>query len=166
MWIYFRSDEHFFSVVSFLLKLATIKLDKINKAVDGLSSAIRTTSVLASNIGKKVRESNQRLKERISNANKNFQRRLEGSRKKQREQKLREDEEAQQKDLEAQKIREWEEKFDEEQKIKLREELIREEKIEQREKLRRAIKEQEDKTLQEELFNKLDAFEINETKKN
>ena len=67
------------------MKLATIKLDKINKAVDGLSSAIRTTSVLASNIGKKVRESNQRLKERISNANKNFQRRLEGSRKKQRE---------------------------------------------------------------------------------
>ena len=67
------------------MKLATIKLDKINKAVDGLSSAIKTTSVLASNIGKKVRESNQRLKERISNANKNFQRRLEGSRKKQRE---------------------------------------------------------------------------------
>ena len=36
--------------------------------------------------------------------------------------------ESRQKDLEAQRIREWEEKFDEEQRIKLKEELIREEK--------------------------------------
>ena len=68
--------------------------------------------------------------------------------------------------MEAQRIKEWEDKFDEEQKIRLRQELIREEKIEQRERLRRAIKEQEDKTLQDELFTRLDAFEVNETKKN
>ena len=79
---------------------------------------------------------------------------------------LKEEEEAAQKDLEAQRIKEWEDKFDEEQKIRLRQELIREEKIEQRERLRRAIKEQEDKTLQDELFTRLDAFEVNETKKN
>jgi len=91
---------------------------------------------------------------------------LKELRKKQREQKLKEVEEAQQKDLEAQKIREWEEKFDEEQKIKLKEELIREEKMDQRERLRKAIREQEDQTLQEELFTKLDAFDINQTKKN
>ena len=68
--------------------------------------------------------------------------------------------------MEAQRIKEWEDKFDEEQKIRLRQELIREKKIEQRERLRRAIKEQEDKTLQDELFTRLDAFEVNETKKN
>ena len=79
---------------------------------------------------------------------------------------MKEEEEAAQKDLEAQRIKEWEDKFDEEQKIRLRQELIREEKIEQRERLRRAIKEQEDKTLQDELFTRLDAFEVNETKKN
>ena len=77
-----------------------------------------------------------------------------------------EEEEAKQKDLEAQKIREWEEKFDHDQKIKLQQEMIREEKINQRERLRKAIKEQEDKTLQDELFTKLNAFEVDESKKN
>ena len=38
--------------------------------------------------------------------------------------------------------------------------------MDQRERLRKAIKEQEDETLQEELFTKLDAFDINQTKKN
>ena len=40
------------------------------------------------------------------------------------------------------------------------------EKIEQRERLRRAIQDQEDKALQDELITKLNAFEVNETKKN
>jgi len=102
----------------------------------------------------KIREDEQKKKD------------LKETRKKQKEQKLKEEEEAIQKDLEAQRIKEWEDKFDQEQKIKLKQELIREEKIEQRERLRRAIKEQEDKTLQDELFTRLDAFEVNETKKN
>tara|TARA_A100001391_G_scaffold165331_1_gene125203 strand:- start:3609 stop:4808 length:1200 start_codon:yes stop_codon:yes gene_type:complete len=67
------------------MKLASIKLDSINKAVDGLTSAVREANLIASNIGKKVREANVRLRERISNANKDFQKRLDSQRKKQRE---------------------------------------------------------------------------------
>lgn len=67
------------------MKLASIKLDSINKAVDGLTSAVKEANLIASNIGKKVREANVRLRERISNANKDFQKRLDSQRKKQRE---------------------------------------------------------------------------------
>ena len=51
----------------------------------------------------------------------------------QKEQKLQEEEEAKQKDFEAQKIREWEEKFDREQKTKEHLENLREQKLKQRE---------------------------------
>lgn len=67
------------------MKLASIKLDSINKAVDGLTSAVKEANLIASNIGKKVREANVRLRERISNASKDFQKRLDSQRKKQRE---------------------------------------------------------------------------------
>ena len=67
------------------MRLASIKLDSINKAVDGLTSAVKEANLIATNIGKKVREANVRLRERISNANKNFQKRLDSQRKKQRE---------------------------------------------------------------------------------
>ena len=67
------------------MRLASIKLDSINKAVDGLTSAVKEANLIASNIGKKVREANVRLRERISNANKDFQKRLDSQRKKQRE---------------------------------------------------------------------------------
>ena len=67
------------------MRLASIKLDSINKAVDGLTSAVKEANLIATNIGKKVREANVRLRERISNANKDFQKRLDSQRKKQRE---------------------------------------------------------------------------------
>ena len=67
------------------MKLASIKLDSINKTVSGITEAVKKANLIASDIGKKVREANVRLRERISNANKDYQRRLDSSRKKQRE---------------------------------------------------------------------------------
>ena len=67
------------------MNLASIKLDSINKTVSGLTEAVKKANLIASDIGKKVREANVRLRERISNANKDYQKRLDSSRKKQRE---------------------------------------------------------------------------------
>ena len=67
------------------MKLAIIILDSINKTVSGITEAVKKANLIASDIGKKVREANVRLRERISNANKDYQRRLDSSRKKQRE---------------------------------------------------------------------------------
>ena len=67
------------------MNLASIKLDSINKTVSGITEAVKKANSIASDIGKKVREANVRLRERISNANKDYQRRLDSSRKKQRE---------------------------------------------------------------------------------
>ena len=67
------------------MKLASIKLDSINKTVSGITEAVKKANLIASDIGKKVREANVRLRERISNANKDYQKRLDSSRKKQRE---------------------------------------------------------------------------------
>ena len=67
------------------MKLAIIKLDSINKTVSGITEAVKKANLIASDIGKKVREANVRLRERLSNANKDYQRRLDSSRKKQRE---------------------------------------------------------------------------------
>ena len=67
------------------MKLAIIKLDSINKTVSGITEAVKKANLIASDIGKKVRGANVRLRERISNANKDYQRRLDSSRKKQRE---------------------------------------------------------------------------------
>ena len=67
------------------MNLASIKLDSINKTVSGLTEAVKKANLIASDIGKKVREANVRLRERISNTNKDYQRRLDSSRKKQRE---------------------------------------------------------------------------------
>ena len=67
------------------MNLASIKLDSINKTVSGLTEAVKKANLIASDIGKKVREANVRLRERISNTNKDYQRRLDSSTKKQRE---------------------------------------------------------------------------------
>ena len=67
--------------------------------------------------------------------------------------------------LEAQKIKEWEEKFDEEQKLKLEEEKVKDERLRQRERLKQVIEEQDDRELQDELFSKLEAFEVDTIKR-
>ena len=105
-------------------------------------------------INLKVREEEQKKKDQKE------------SRKKIKEQKLLEQEEQIKKDFERKKIKEWEDKFDEEQKIKFQEESIKEERIKQRERLRQVIEEQSDEQLQEELFSKLDSFEVDISKKN
>ena len=79
---------------------------------------------------------------------------------------MKEEEDQIKKDLEAKKIKEWEDKFDEEQKLKLEEEKLKDNKIKQRERLRRVIEEQSDQNLQNELFSKLETFEIDKSKKN
>ena len=67
------------------MKLAIIKLDSINKTVSGITEAVKKANLIATDISKKDREANVRLRERISNENKDYQRRLDSSRKKQRE---------------------------------------------------------------------------------
>ena len=70
------------------------------------------------------------------------------------------------KNIEAQRIKEWEEKFDQEQKIKLEEEIKKDERLKQREQLRNAINQEKDQSLQKELFSRLEAFEVDQRKKN
>ena len=48
----------------------------------------------------------------------------------------------------------------------MEEEIKKEERLKRREQLRRAIEEEKDRSLQEDLFKRLDDFEVNETKKN
>jgi hypothetical protein len=48
----------------------------------------------------------------------------------------------------------------------LEDEIKKEERLKRREQLRRAIEEEKDRSLQEDLFKRLDDFEVNETKKN
>ena len=57
-------------------------------------------------------------------------------------------------------------KFDAQQKIKLEEEIQKEERLKQRDQLKKAIEEEKDKSLQEELSSRLSAFEIDQRKKN
>ena len=87
-------------------------------------------------------------------------------RKKQKEQKIKDEQDALQKDLEAQRLKEWEEKFDAEQKRKLEEEIRKEERIAQKERLNKLYEEEKEKSLQEELFSRLDNLSIDKTKKN
>ena len=86
--------------------------------------------------------------------------------KKLKEQKLKAHEDELKKDLESQKIKEWEDKFDEEQKLRLEEEKLKDNGIKQRARLRQVIEEQSDQNLQDELFSKLEAFEVDKSKEN
>ena len=52
------------------------------------------------------------------------------------------------------------------EKILIKEELQKEERLKRREQLRKAIEEEKDRSLQDELFKRLDDFEVNESKKN
>ena len=63
-------------------------------------------------------------------------------------------------------MKEWEDKFDKEKKLKLIEDQMKDTKIKERDQLRKVIGEQGDLKLQEELFSKLEDFEIEKSKKN
>ena len=86
--------------------------------------------------------------------------------KKLEEEKLKNEEEKLKKDFSAKKIKEWENKFDEEQRIASIADQIKDVKIKQRDRLRQVIGEQSDRQLQDELFSKLEAFEFEKSKKN
>ena len=75
------------------------------------------------------------------------------------------EENAKQRNLEAQRIKEWEEKFDEQQRIKLEQEIKKEERLKRTEQMKQE-KLEEKKPLKDELLKKLDTFSIDETKKN
>ena len=81
---------------------------------------------------------------------------------------MRDEEEQRQKDLEAQKLREWEEKFDLEQKRREEEERLKEAKILLREKDRvtRKFNLVENKDYQEDYSSKLGELEVKRSKEN
>jgi len=57
-------------------------------------------------------------------------------------------------------------KFDEEQKLKEEEEILKFEKLKRREEQKLGLKDQDDQVFKEELSSRLDTFDIEKTKKN
>ena len=76
------------------------------------------------------------------------------------------EEEQKQKDLEYLKIKEWEEKYDLEQKAKEEEERVREEKLRLRELQRTRLVQEEENKVKEELSSRLKTLDIDKTTKN
>ena len=128
-------------------------LDNEHKKIDSMLKVTKET-LDKKELDLRIREDEQKKKD------------LKELRKKQKEQKIKDEQEALQKDLEAQRLKEWEEKFDAEQKRKLEEEIRKEERIAQKERLNKLYEEQKEKSLQEELFSRLDNLSIDKTKKN
>ena len=75
-------------------------------------------------------------------------------------------EEEKQKELEYIKIKEWEEKFDREQKAREQRENLREQRLRQKELERLKSFEEDAKPIDENLSSGLEKFEINKTQKN
>ena len=75
-------------------------------------------------------------------------------------------EEEKQKELEFIKIKEWEEKFDREQKIREQRENIREQKLRQKELERLKSFDEDSKPLDDNLSSGLEKFDIDKTQKN
>ena len=75
-------------------------------------------------------------------------------------------EEERKKKIEYIKIKEWEEKFDKEQKMREEEEKLREERMLRREKENQKRLEIEEKEVKEELANRLKTFDVDKTTKN
>ena len=128
-------------------------LDNEHKKMDSMLKVTKET-LDKKELDLRIREDEQKKKD------------LKELRKKQKEQKIKDEQDALQKDLEAQRLKEWEEKFDAEQKRKLEEEIRKEERIAQKERLNKLYEEQKEKSLQEELFSRLDKLSIDKTKKN
>jgi len=73
---------------------------------------------------------------------------------------------ASQKNIEAIKIKEWEEKFDRDQKLKEEKEKIKEERLKLKELEDQRLKETEDQKIKEELASKLQSFDVDQNRKN
>mgnify|MGYP005746169891 FL=1 len=68
--------------------------------------------------------------------------------------------------LEEQKLKEWEEKFDREQKIKEDQERLKEEKLKQLDLQQRKLREQDYQNLSDEISTQLKDLDIKSTTKN
>ena len=88
-------------------------------------------------------------------------------RRKFKEQKIKAQQEQKERDLENLKIKEWEEKFDKEQKLMEEKERIKEEKLRLRDLEYQRSKNLDDyDTVKEELASKLESFDINKNSNN
>ena len=67
------------------MKITTINLSKINKAVTGITETVRRSKVIIDSISEKVTKSNENIRNRISDATKLFQIRRQAARRKERE---------------------------------------------------------------------------------
>ena len=67
------------------MNISSLNLSKINKAVGNITDTVRKSKLLIENIDKKVGESNERIRTRISNSAKLFQRRQQAVRRRIRE---------------------------------------------------------------------------------
>ena len=63
-------------------------------------------------------------------------------------------------------MKEWERKFDQEQKLKEEEEILKFEKLKRREEQKLGLKDQEDQIFKEDLSSRLETFDVEKTKKN
>ena len=68
--------------------------------------------------------------------------------------------------LEEQKLREWEEKFDREQKIREEQERLKEEKLKQLDLQQRKLRDQDYQNLSDEISTQLKDLDIKSTTKN
>ena len=67
------------------MKISSLNLSKVNKAVTGITETVRKSKLLIDNISEKVGETNERIKTKISDSAKLFQRRQQAIRRKVRE---------------------------------------------------------------------------------
>ena len=67
------------------MKISSLNLSKVNKAVTGITETVRKSKLLIDNISEKVGKTNERIKTKISDAAKLFQRRQQAVRRKVRE---------------------------------------------------------------------------------
>ena len=67
------------------MKISSLNLTGINKAVSGITETIRDTKLVIDDISEKITKSNENIRNRISDATKLFQRRRQAVRRKQRE---------------------------------------------------------------------------------
>jgi len=79
---------------------------------------------------------------------------------------LKEEEEQKQRNIEAIKIKEWEEKFDREQKLNEEKEKLKEERLKLKELEDQRLKIIEDQKIKEELTTKLQSFDVDQNRKN
>ena len=67
------------------MKISSLNLSKVNKAVTGITETVRKSKLLIDNISEKVGKTNERIKTKISDSAKLFQRRQQAIRRKVRE---------------------------------------------------------------------------------